>query len=266
MSSQAVAWAIVHQAGGMSAKAVLLSLANYANEYGECWASQATIADGAECSVRQVRRILADLAERGLIERERRGGAGKGRETDMIRLRMRELPVILTSKRREETQPDNLAGSPATGQGVRGASGHPVRGATGQMRGGNRTIVSDNPKIPKERTPLPPGFDEVWAVWPKHIRASSKRIASGRLARLGVTGPEIVAAASAYLRSPDATKDGRKYVPALEVWLNKQAEFWLERSRPDAAELRRRQELFEFDGTWADEWGPRPSQANGGQP
>ena len=249
MSSQAVAWAIVHQAGGMSAKAVLLSLANYANEYGECWASQATIAEGAECSVRQVRRILSDLADRGLIERERRGGAGKGRETDMIRLRMRELPVILTSKRRQETQPDNLSASPATGQDVRGASGHPVRGATGQIGGGNRTIVSDNPKIPKERTPLPPGFEEVWAVWPKHVRASSKRIASERLARLGVTGPEIVAAASAYLRSPDATKEGRKYVPALEVWLNKQAEFWLEQSRPDPAELRRRQELFDFDGT-----------------
>lgn len=79
MSSQAVAWAIIHKAGSMSAKACLLSIANYANEYGECWASQATIADGAECSVRQVRRILADLQERGLIVRERRGGAGKGR-------------------------------------------------------------------------------------------------------------------------------------------------------------------------------------------
>lgn len=46
--------AIVHTAGGMSAKVVLLSVANYADEYGECWAAQATLAAGAECSVRQL--------------------------------------------------------------------------------------------------------------------------------------------------------------------------------------------------------------------
>lgn len=177
MSSQAVAWAIVHAAGGMAAKAVLLSIANYANEYGECWASQATLAEGAECSVRQLRRVLGALGERGLVERTRRGGAGKGRETDVIRLRMRELPGILSAKPRKQPateQPAILSG----GQGDKVSEGQPAilaakqpdiltgcgemipptgqvdLGATGQNGGGNRTIMSANPKIPPSSSSL----------------------------------------------------------------------------------------------------------------
>lgn len=227
MSSQAVAWAIVHQAGGMSAKAVLLSLANYANEYGECWASQATIADGAECSVRQVRRILGDLEGRGLIERERRGGAGKGRDTDMIRLRMRELPAILTSKRRDEEQPDKLAGSQATGHGVRGASGHPVRGATGQMRGGNRTIMSDNPKNPSFSKEKESPARRFLASMRPHMSATgnqrSKPVPCDKalpplIARHGFD--VLLTAAKAFYASPQARKDNGEFQPGLQVIAN----------------------------------------------
>ena len=98
MSSQAVAWAIVHQAGGPSAKAVLLSIANYADASGECWQDQATLAAGAECSVRQFRNVLYGLIERGLVEQVRRGSASGGRRPNLIRLRMRELPVIISAK------------------------------------------------------------------------------------------------------------------------------------------------------------------------
>lgn len=227
MSSQAVAWAIVHQAGGMSAKAVLLSLANYANEYGECWASQATIADGAECSVRQVRRILADLQERGLIVRERRGGAGKGRDTDMIRLRMRELPAILTSKRRDEEQPDNMAGSQATGHHVRGASGQSVRGATGQMRGGNRTTVSDNPKIPSFSKEKESPARRFLASMRPHMSATGNQRSKPNLCDKAL--PPLIArhgfdvlliAAKAFYATPQARKDGGDFQPGLQVIAN----------------------------------------------
>lgn len=268
MSSQAVAWAISHDAGSGGAKAALLSIANYANEYGECWASQATLAAGANCSDRQLRRILSVLQSRGLIAREKRGGSGKGRDTDVIRLRMRELPVILSAKRRDEqpdiiadspqTQPDKMSGSPI-------ATGQDVRGATGQKRGGYRTMMSDNPKNPKKNPLYPPGFEEAWKLWPKHVRASSKRLAIERLRKLDAGGAEFVAAVRAYLQSPDATKDNRRFVPAFEVWLNRHAEFWLEQSRPDERELQNRLDLFAYDGTWHESWGPRPPKAQGGQ-
>lgn len=287
MSSQAVAWAIVHKAGGMSAKAVLLSLANYANEYGECWASQATIAEGAECSVRQVRRILGDLAERGLIERERRGGAGMGRDTDMIRLRMRELPAILTSKRRAEEQPaitaasskqqpDKLAASQATGQPDRGAKGQFVRGATGQMEGGNRTIMSDNPKNPFKNPLNPPGFEEAWKLWPKHHRASSRKVSLSRWKSLSPDPQQMLRAIALYLDSPDAKKttpDGVRggFVKAFEAWLNTQAEFWLEQAGaapadPQADRLRVYRETGIWNPLWGDEPAPDLIALAGGKP
>lgn len=267
MSSQAVAWAIVHTAGGMSAKAVLLSLANYANEYGECWASQATIAEGAECSVRQVRRILTDLEQRGLIERERRGGAGKGRDTDMIRLRMRELPAILTARKRDDEQPDKMAASPPDKLSPSPATGHPVRGATGQIGGGNRTTVSDNPNIPlltndppapkrakPSKHPIPPN----WEPSPALIQFAAERGYSEREARF--MGRQM-------LDHFEATGERR---PGWDATYRN----WVNRANPkqvrpaaaqwsgyvDAAELRRRRALFDFDGTWRPEWGPIPTK------
>jgi hypothetical protein len=40
MSVQAITWALSVKAGSPGAKAVLLALANYANEFGLCWPSQ----------------------------------------------------------------------------------------------------------------------------------------------------------------------------------------------------------------------------------
>lgn len=146
MSSQAVAWAIVMQAGGPSAKAVLMSIANYANAYGECWQDQKTLAEGAELQVRQFRNILRGLIERGLVEQVRRGGQGRGRLSDVLRLRMRELPAILTAKRREEGEEEE-AEQPAISSNRQRLplAQQPAKiaeRATGNLRGGNRQIVA----------------------------------------------------------------------------------------------------------------------------
>lgn len=267
MSSQAVAWAIVHQAGGPSAKAVLMSIANYADAYGECWQDQITLAEGAEIGERQFRTILRGLMDRGLVERVRRGGQGRGRMPDLLRLRMRELPAILTAKRKPETDEQPAISSNRQSLPVAVPDDQQpakiAERATGNFAGGNRQMVAgtykDNPTIPTN-PPYPPGFEAAWALWPKHVRASSKRIAADRLSKLRIEGPAILAAVSAYLRSPDATKDDRRFVPAFEVWLNKHAEFWIERARPTDAELKRRRDLYAYDGTWRDEWGPKPTK------
>lgn len=271
MSSQAVAWAIVHTAGGMSAKAVLLSIANYANEYGECWASQATLAEGAECSVRQLRRVLSDLEGRGLLERERRGGAGKGRDTDMIRLRMRELPAILSAKKRPEEQPDKMSASQATGQPDRGASGQRVRGATGQIRGGNRTTVSDNPKNPtlsnEREAPARRFLAEMRSSMSAAGNQRSKPAACDKvlpplIAKHGFD--TLLSAARAFYATPQARKDGGEFQPGLQVIANDgRLEAMI--AKPDAAEIDRRHRLFEYDGTWEPEWG-EPPRKQGSKP
>jgi hypothetical protein len=248
VSSQAVAWAIVMQAGGPSAKAVLMSIANYANEYGECWASQKTIADGAEISVRQVRTILAGLISRGLIERERRGGEGRGRETDLLRLRMRELPAIITAKRRDQT--DDFSKRqilPVTKQpeDISLASGEDFRGATGNLMGGNRKLTSDNPNNPSSNSkkhPIPAdwrpspdlidfaaerGFSEheskfMGQQMVTHFQATSeKRVGWDPTYKTWVnrTNPRQVKALAAQWKPLD-------YAEALRIWDVSDQKFW----------------------------------------
>jgi len=273
MSSQAVAWAIVHNAGSMGGKAVLLSIANYANEYGECWASQSTLAEGACCCVRQLRRILIQLEELGLLERERRGGAGKGRDTDMIRLRMREMPVIISAKRRE-TQPDNMSASQSKGTISPVARGQDVRGATGHLRGGNRTMMSDNPKNPsfsnEKETPARQLLSQMRKVMSATGNQRSKPIPCEKaltpiIKRYGFEA--VLAAAVAFYSTPQARKDGGEFQPGLQVIANDGRLEALITTTPPAQSLQaEREAAYRDHGVWNDAWGPIPSQANGGKP
>lgn len=285
MSSQAVAWAIVMQAGGPSAKAVLMSIANYADVYGECWQDQQTLAEGAELGVRQFRTILAALVERGLVVKQRRGGDGKGRKSDLLRLRMREMPVIITAKRKPEAVAEDrqpaISGNRQSLPVAVSECSQPeniAERATGNLEGGNRQLIAAtyNPTIPlpsnegkRARGASPPGFDEAWALWPKHHRQSSKAESLRRWAKLRADPAQLLAAIRAYLASPDATKvtpDGVRggFVNAFEVWLSRYAEFWLERVgqsdllSPTAPDWPRREAHFRDTGSWNDAWGPRP--------
>lgn len=265
MSSQAVAWAIVMQAGGPSSKAVLMAIANYANEYGECWASQETLAEGAELKTRQLRTILNQLCERGLIERERRGGEGRGRKTDMLRLRMREIPAMITAKRRPELTPDSNRQSLPEASNRQTLPLAIGGGATGNLGGGNRQIVAGTiePKNPRTKPPYPQGFEEAWALWPKHVRASDKKASAKRWAKLSATPEAKLAAVKAYLASPDGRKDGGSFVNAFEVWLNRKAEFWLERAAPQAIDYRDALRIWASSNQqfWdRDKYGPAPNE------
>lgn len=64
-------WAIGQTAGCPAAKAVLLVLANYADENGLSWPSQRTIAEQTEQSTDSVQRHSLELERRGLIRRKR---------------------------------------------------------------------------------------------------------------------------------------------------------------------------------------------------
>ena len=86
MSNAIMSWAKTQKAGGPSAKAVLLCLADEASTHGECWTGQETIADESEQSVDSVQRRLRELERRGLIycvSRRHWGDSGKWR-TNMI--------------------------------------------------------------------------------------------------------------------------------------------------------------------------------------
>jgi Helix-turn-helix domain len=73
MSYDAQSWARKVVTGSPVRKAVLMSIANRANDAdGACWPSQRRIADETEFCERAVRKALADLEDLGLIRREKR--------------------------------------------------------------------------------------------------------------------------------------------------------------------------------------------------
>ena len=93
-----MAWARSVRTGSPGTKAVLMVLAEHADEANSCWPSQQTIAESTEQSVRNVQRQLGALEAAGFIRRQHRYPAGgAGRTSDRY--------VLILS------QPDNLSGN-----------------------------------------------------------------------------------------------------------------------------------------------------------
>jgi Helix-turn-helix domain len=74
MSVKALRWARRQRTGSLSTKAVLLVLADYADDDGVCWPSTRTLADDCETDQRTVRRLLTRLRDSGLIVWETQTG------------------------------------------------------------------------------------------------------------------------------------------------------------------------------------------------
>lgn len=74
MSVKAMAWAYEQKCGSPTAKLVLVTLCDYANDQnGLCaWPSQAQIADKCEMSDRHLRNIVAGLVDKGLLKVDHR--------------------------------------------------------------------------------------------------------------------------------------------------------------------------------------------------
>lgn len=92
MSFQAMAWAVKQKVGNATGKAILLMLANYADERGECFPSQETLAGECECSIATVARWIKHFEGSGFLTRSKQYGEGGYRRADRLRLRMN-LPV-----------------------------------------------------------------------------------------------------------------------------------------------------------------------------
>lgn len=85
MSWEALAWAKSTTGLGTSKKFLLILLAEKADGF-RCWPSVGTLAREMECSVRTVQRLLSELSDLRVIEREARYRPNGSRTTDMISL------------------------------------------------------------------------------------------------------------------------------------------------------------------------------------
>lgn len=77
MSNAAITWAKKQKTGHSTRKAVLVAIADYADEMGRCWPSQKRIAEDTEFGERTVRRALSELEEMGFIKRDNRHSPDK---------------------------------------------------------------------------------------------------------------------------------------------------------------------------------------------
>lgn len=91
MSWQALAWAAKAKAGSLANKAVLLALANVADEHGLSHPSTAYLAEVVECDSKTITAALDRLTAGGLIA-ETGGRAGKTMQVKVYRLSMTETP------------------------------------------------------------------------------------------------------------------------------------------------------------------------------
>jgi len=156
MSNAALNWAWGQTGISARAKFVLVALADKAREGHAAFVKQAELSEKTMTSERQVRAVLQELEEAGLVTRQRRGGDGKGRLSDAF--------VLAVDTPRRDEQPEQIAGyssiadaeQPAeiAGSGNRKtapvASSQPERiagceaGATGNLAGGNRQSTASN--------------------------------------------------------------------------------------------------------------------------
>jgi hypothetical protein len=72
MSWQATAWAVRQKTGAAARKVLLLVLANYADEHGICWPTQATLKAETELSEDTIQRHSKVLVRLGLLKMSRR--------------------------------------------------------------------------------------------------------------------------------------------------------------------------------------------------
>ncbi|MFY9292707.1 MAG: helix-turn-helix domain-containing protein [Methylorubrum rhodinum] len=85
MSMTALKW-VKRQRVRTTCRVVLVALADRADRAGQCWPSQATLAEETGLAVRTVRLVLAELDAAGVVARTHRGNGHGGRASDLIAL------------------------------------------------------------------------------------------------------------------------------------------------------------------------------------
>lgn len=186
-------------------KLLLIVLTDYINGDDECWPGHTTIAPEVGVTPRTVQTILADLEFKGVIEREPRlQKGGRGRSTDLIRLRYQALamrfPLI--------DQPEDV--SPET-DGPTGSS-QQVSPETDDIPSSllNQSVEPDARST----------FDLFWSIYPRKLAKGAAKKAWLKAVR-STEADRIIEAARRYRDDPDRSDQFTAY-PA--TWLN--AERW----------------------------------------
>ena len=247
MSIQAIAWAIKQRAGGATEKAVLIALANYADDKGSAFPSLGTLSEDTEIHRTTVIRAIAKLVERGLLTRTADHRANGGNTSNIYRLSMKEA---------EERQENTEEG----GSQIATGGGRTARLGGSHSATPNRTITLTTKNLkgskPPARAAYPPEFEEAWKAYPHHEGRSSKP--KSLLAWKALPTEERLSLLTAIGRFTAKVDDacGGKGAPDMARWLRDAKHLnWSQGPPVDWPAL---VDLWRATGRWAAALGPPP--------
>lgn len=236
-----IQWAAKRRELDLVSKTILKSLAYFAMDGGDTWATVETLADEANCSVRTVQYRLRALADRGYL-------ADTGR-TWRLKNSTRCVPLYLLQPSlewmAEAVSADVSQGSEAAGS--MGANPAPIDGAWVQTQAGMGATVCTrkdhlgSPETSDEvslcaRDAVGELYGRIEGAYPRRGLGSTRpdvaRAALADLIGQGVDGEGLVAAAVAYAADPAMA--GRKFgPPGVQVWLAQgQYRSWMPEAEP----------------------------------
>ncbi len=234
MSWQATAWAVRQKAGNPGAKLVLLVIANYADENGECWPSIERLAEETEQGESTIRRHLAGLKSAGLLAWER-----QRRSDGSLSVNRYSLPLDLstTTARFEHHHRSNRA-APALKTDAHHRS--PVSAQEEPSLEPSSIPAHAQPDAQRDaqmrmrtsRTAHDDDFETWWKSYPRRVDKGRARKAYATAAKKAPV-EQLLAAAINYAASR-AGQDP-KFTKHPTTWLN--AESWLD--EPEPAQQRR---------------------------
>jgi hypothetical protein len=165
MSWETLAWAKAQRTGSVGRKAVLMALAEYADERHSCFPSQETLAHDTEQSTKTVWRHLQWLEDNSLITRERRTAEGGHRTADRY-----VLPVAIPTRQYDELDPDptrhsgpptrHLVTNEHQRENTNSSPPTPPKGGGDSFPPPSKIVGDDYPKA----------FEDCWNAYPKARR------------------------------------------------------------------------------------------------
>lgn len=214
MSIQAVAWVLEHSTTKGLDRLVLISLANHANEDGECWPSIERIAAEANTKPVQARRVIGSLEAEGHIIRQVNAAPDSrmrgDRKTNLYRLLdggAQKCPPWM--ERATPERADGVHHSARTGGTSTRARATPERAPNHQLE----------PSVEPSLQPLVASdpFDEFWAAYPRHDERRRAQVAFARAIKRAPDIATIIDGARKYAADPNRLPQYTKQAP---TWLN----------------------------------------------
>lgn len=216
------------------AKAVLISLADMANDDGYCWPSIERLCERTCFGRTAVIDAIHWLETHAVLKAHRTNGRKTTYTVTPESFSEEESVVVIKRTSRASVRPaieavDNSRNQSATRTGP---PDEPVRHADGTSppdgldQSATRTLTVITVKEPSIPPVGPPGgapaFDDLLAIWPasrRGKRARAERLLADLLEAGAVSMEQLVEAAQAQAQQPQWSRDDGRYVPLLCNWL-----------------------------------------------